>query len=680
MPGLRRKAVLAVLALRRGAVVSSDLLIDAVWAGAAPATAANTLQRNVSHLRLVLGDRAAITARAPGYVLSTGGEPTDVETAEELLRQAAGSPAADRVRLLGEALALWRGASLEDVGALPWLQRQAERLERLRLQARQDLLDARLALGQHAAVLPELADLAAAHPFEARIHPQLVLSLYRAGRQVEALARFRRLRARLRDELGIDPSPALHELEAAILRQESALVPDPALAPAPPPSTGPPAPAQLPPAVRGFTGRDAEVARLDGLLCPAAPNGPAAPEAPAAPAAPDAAGDRAGVPIAMISGSAGVGKTTLAIHWAHRAADRFPDGQLYVDLRGFAPGGRPMDPAQALRGFLDALAVPPARIPPDLAARAARYRSLLAGRPGAGLRPLPAHRPAGRAAAARALVRPRPAAPGAGFEPHAWRLAWTLTLVLDGRGLWSDYVATQRSALAAASRIGDLAGQAHARHGLGRAYSGLEREVEAVRHLTAALELYTALDDRAGQANACLGLGHLAERKGDDPEARRQAEAALELFRSAGHRSGEAVALNNLGWSATALGEYDRALAHGQQSLRLHQGPRRRAGPGRVVGLARPGPAPARPAPARPAPGVDHLLRHRPRPVPHVRRPGQPGRHPPPGWARCTPLSATGSPPGPAGSRPWRSWRGSAIRTPRRCATRCATGDRRPGP
>ncbi|MGC4813282.1 BTAD domain-containing putative transcriptional regulator [Micromonospora sp. DT228] len=361
--GLRRKGVLAVLALHPGVIVSTDRLIDVIWADQAPATAPNSLQSHVSYLRRVLGARGAILSRPPGYLLDLPGEATDVEVAERLIREGTRSTDHGHARaLLADALDLWRGRSLVDVASLDWLHAQAERLEHLRLVAVRALADNRLALGEHAQLVPELELSAQHHPLDEHIHDQLMVALYRAGRQSDALATYRRLRRTLRDDLGIEPSPALRDRESAILAQ------DPALAWSTPAgevvtvAAREPAPAQLPPAVRAFAGRHAEVRWLDDRLGrPGAPNPPA-------------------VVISTISGTPGVGKTTLAVHWAHRVAERFPDGQLYVNLRGFDAGGAVLDPADAIRGFLDALGVPVQRVPAGLSAQAALYRSLLTGR------------------------------------------------------------------------------------------------------------------------------------------------------------------------------------------------------------------------------------------------------------------------------------------------------------
>jgi len=364
--GLRRTAVLAALALEPGAVVSSDRLVDLVWGDGAPATAATTLQSHVSHLRRVLGDKAAIAARPPGYVLDAGDGVTDVQAAERLIRLAARSPdPCQQLEQLQAAVALWRGRPLADLAGLAWFDDQAHRLEQLLAQARHALVETRLALGQHLQLIPELEDLCRQYPLHEQTHGQLMLALYRAGRQGDALAAYQRLRRTLDEELGVSPSQSLRELETAILRQDPALDPPPLPVPAVAASGS--VPAQLPLGVAAFTGRARELARLDGLL--AAPDGNGA--SPPRPAA---------VVISAISGTAGIGKTALAVHWAHRVAARFPDGQLYVNLRGFDPSGSVLDPAEVVHGFLDALGAPAERIPEGLDAQAALYRSLLAGK------------------------------------------------------------------------------------------------------------------------------------------------------------------------------------------------------------------------------------------------------------------------------------------------------------
>ncbi|MEU8422990.1 BTAD domain-containing putative transcriptional regulator [Micromonospora sp. NPDC048835] len=349
--GLRRKAVLATLALHAGRVVSVDRLIDVVWGDQLPATAANTLQRHISYLRGVLGEPGSIVARPPGYLLDTGPDSTDVQAAERLIELARRSTDHnEQVKHLTAAVALWRGPPLADVAGSAWLEEQAEHLARLWLEAERSLADARLSVGEHAGLVPGLERLVRQHPLDEHLHAQLMLALYRDGRQGDAVATYRRLRDNLRENLGIDPGPRLRDLECAILRQDTAIA-APALAG---PAAGAPVAAQLPPPVPTFTGRAAELAALDALV------------------------DRGGA--VVVSGTAGVGKTALAVHWAHRAAERFPDGQLYVNLRGFDPAATPTEPARALHGFLEALGVPAARMPSDPDAMVSLYRTTVAGR------------------------------------------------------------------------------------------------------------------------------------------------------------------------------------------------------------------------------------------------------------------------------------------------------------
>lgn len=224
MSGLRRKAVLAVLALHGDAIASSDHIMDAVWGDAAISVSVNTLQSHVSHLRHALDDRTAIVARPPGYQLRLGAADTDVGVATALVeRGVAQADPRQRVATLGAALAMWRGSALMDVREVPWLAEQAGHLERLRRRARRALADARLTLGQHALAETELAQMATAWPLDEQVHGQWMFALYRTGRQAEALGVYRALRRTLADSLGIDPNPGLRDLEAAILRQDPAL-------------------------------------------------------------------------------------------------------------------------------------------------------------------------------------------------------------------------------------------------------------------------------------------------------------------------------------------------------------------------------------------------------------------------------------------------------------------------
>ncbi|QNE16938.1 tetratricopeptide repeat protein [Kribbella qitaiheensis] len=354
VPGLRRRALLAALALQRGAVVDKDLLVGIVWNKDAPSTALNTLQSHVSYLRDLLGDRGVIQYRRPGYILDVEGTDTDVELAENLFDQAVRTTQlTDRARDLRAVVDLWRGPALADVAGLPWLEEQADRLEHLHGRAGHALLETRFALGEHAQLMPELEQHLRDNPFDEQMHGNLILGLYRAGRQADALTAYQRLRTTLAEELGIEPSPDLRELVTAILRQDPALL-------RPPESlelSGPPIPAQLPAPGATFTGRQVDLDRLDTLL----------------------ATERGSLAIGTIAGTAGVGKTTLALQWAYRVRDQFPDGQLFADLRGYdaGPAVRPVD---ALTGFLAALGVAGDQIPVDVDQAAALYRTMMAGR------------------------------------------------------------------------------------------------------------------------------------------------------------------------------------------------------------------------------------------------------------------------------------------------------------
>ena len=366
--GRRRKAVLAALALHPGRVVSADVLVEIVWADAAPATAAGTLQSHVSYLRRAFGDSSAIVARSMGYAIELGDDETDVQTAQRLVEECAttGEPS-QRLARLQAAVALWRGPALADLGGLPWFEDQARRLDLLLVHAQRALAENRLAVGQHDHAVPVLESLCRDHPLDERLHELLMLALYRARRQVEALAVYRSLRCRLDEELGVRPGPAMRRLEAAILRQDTDLdgplaTPVPMAGPAPGsgaaqatlpreervdesrrPASNPAAnqsatadtPAQLPAMIGDFTGREREVVTLDDLLPGGSDSAPS---------------------IMVVAGMAGVGKTALAVRWAHRVRDRFPDGQLYTDLAAFStePAATPL---RVLGEFLSALGV-----------------------------------------------------------------------------------------------------------------------------------------------------------------------------------------------------------------------------------------------------------------------------------------------------------------------------------
>jgi DNA-binding SARP family transcriptional activator/tetratricopeptide (TPR) repeat protein len=376
--GDRQRTLLALLVLQANRVVPADGLMAALWPTDPSTSARARLHDQVFALRRVLrrGEPDAsnhLVTRPPGYALQAEPDRVDHLRFADLVRcgrqaRAAGDPAA-AVEHLRAALALWRGPALGGTDG-DGLAGQAQRLEEARLAAVEDCVDAELARGAADEVIPELTALVAAHPLRERPRGQLMLALYRVGRQAEALEVWRDTRRRLQDELGLDPGPDLDALRDRILRNDPSLIETaarpgnpvaPSAGPGPSGPTPPLSPRGLPANVAGFVGRRAELAALDHLV-PAGPGG-----------------DPTAMPIAVVSGTAGVGKTTLAVHWSHRVADRFPDGQLFVDLRGYDPD-QPLAAADVLAVFLRALGVRGSAVPVDVDERAALYRSVLAGR------------------------------------------------------------------------------------------------------------------------------------------------------------------------------------------------------------------------------------------------------------------------------------------------------------
>ena len=826
--GVRQRLLLAALLVRVNRVIPARELAEIVWDGAPPAAAA-ALRTQVMRLRRALGPNAAarITARDPGYVITLSAEELDVTLFEALHRQAGAAMQAGRwgeaACVLDPALALWRGAALLDVESRALRDECGERVEQLRVQAIEWQVEAGMHMGRHEQLVPQLRDLARQHPLREHNHAQLMLALYRCGRQGEALAAYQRARTVLVTELGVEPGPVLRELHQRILAADPALaVTGPALPAEPEPQQVTPqelpptiaaiaeVPHQLPMAVRYFAGRASELKTLDGILA----------EAVSAPGM---------VVIYAIGGTAGVGKTALAVHWAHQVADRFSDGQLYVNLRGFGPADVPVAPAEAIRGFLDALGVRPERIPAALDAQAGLFRSLLAGKkmlivldnahdeqqvrpllpasPGClvlvtsrrqlaglaatdgarlltlnllshaearqmltlrvgpdhaaepdamdqiaslcarlplalavasaraharpqfslamlaaelssvagrldaldagdpaasvravfswsyqqlspeaarmfrllGLHPGPSittpaaaslaattppaagqalreltaanlltEHPPGRYAfhdllrayaaelahavddeqarkrateqmldhylqtadAAALFLKPTrepvtltPPRPGvtpeflaghqeaqdwfeaerrvllaalaiaaeSGFDAFTWQLPLAMSDFLERRGYWHESVAIQRTALDAATRLGDIAGRAMVGRVLGKACVGLADYDQACVHMTDSLELYRKLGDLDGQARVHQSLAWAAGRSGQHRDALGHAEQALDLFQAIGNRSGQAAALNALGYGHAMLGDPQRARPFCRQALALNQ-------------------------------------------------------------------------------------------------------------
>ena len=869
-PGQR--VVLAALAVRAGRVVSFEELSAAVWGDAPPPTARVAVRNQVSRLRHRLGRAGGqVVTRDPGYLLDAAEDDVDLLDFARLCREGGAAVRAGAWQrasdLLHYALRLWRGMPLADVPSPALRDEHVAVVDALRLQAIEWRLEAGLHTGRHDELVAELEGLIREHPLRERFRAQLMLALYRCGRRGDALAVYRSARDALVTELGVEPGQDLRELHQRILAADPRLLSDApsaapgltsaalagavfehgsdtlvprqllgggAVAPAledrparggggPGSRDGPPlvadgnrafdvVPRQVPAPVSHFTGRTTELSALDAVLDAARPGGLA-------------------VAVAAIDGPPGVGKTALAVRWAHQAAAEFPDGQLYVNMRGFGSPGEIMPPGTAIRRFLDALGVAAERIAPDPESQAALYRSLLAGkrvlivadnaRDAGQIRPLLPGFPgcmvlvtsrnrliglaaaegaqlitldvlpdgearelltqrigAPRAmaepdavsklaqlcgrlplalgvAAARAVARPtmpltavaaelagtasrlealqtgdpvtdvrtvfswscqhldpesarlfrllgvhpgpditasaaaallgirqdgaraaldalamaslaaepipgryclhdllrayaqeqatgsepaaerraaiqrmldyylhtshaaalllnphrvsvpvlpppRPStAPGrldshqqalawfqaehqvllgcvslaaeTGSDICAWILPWAMTEFLDRRGHWHEWAATQRTALAAATRLGDTAGQAAARRALATACVRLTDYRQARGHLAACLRLYRQRGDRAGEALARHSLGRVAEHSGRYTDALRHEQQALGLFQDAADQRGQALALNAIGWYHILLGRPHQAKTFCQQALTLYR-------------------------------------------------------------------------------------------------------------
>ncbi|RKT53678.1 AfsR/SARP family transcriptional regulator [Saccharothrix australiensis] len=346
----RQVCVLVLLLVEANHVLPVDRLLDRVWPDRLPHSARGTLSSYLSRLKKCLAgtDEVTLVRRSGGYALTVDADAVDLHRFRRLLGLArAGGDDSRTCALLTDALALWRGEAFTGVDCR-WLDLFRESLADERRTARREWTDLQLRLGHHAALIPSLAAQIEDDPLDEQLIAQLMLAQYRTGRQAEALDTFHQARLRLAGELGIGPGDRLRRLHREILS---------AGAVADPPAAGRfPRPRQLPTAPAVFTGRAGELARLT--------------EAHAT--------DR-GALVAMV-GAGGVGKTWLALRWAHDHVARFPDGQLYADLRGFDPVEEPTPPAVVVRSFLEALGVRPADAPLDVDAQAALYRSLLAGK------------------------------------------------------------------------------------------------------------------------------------------------------------------------------------------------------------------------------------------------------------------------------------------------------------
>ena len=315
--GPRQQALLALLLIERGRAVSSDLLVHELWRGEPPEGAAITLRSYVSRLRAALGSDALVTATVGGYSLNVSPESIDavrferlVRDGDDALRRGSARRAADRLR---EALGMWGGEPFAGLAAEGVLRVEAERLQELRLHALQARVEADLALGRASELIDELEALVRTHPFHERLWRHLMLALYRAGRQADALDAYHRARAALEEQLGIEPGEELESLQLAILRHEVPALP------------APQAEHNLPAPLTSFIGRSGELAELSRIL--------------------------GGARLVTLTGVGGVGKTRLAIEAAWRALSDSADSAFFVDLAAIT------DPSLVVHHLAQALGV-----------------------------------------------------------------------------------------------------------------------------------------------------------------------------------------------------------------------------------------------------------------------------------------------------------------------------------
>ncbi|HYQ66110.1 AfsR/SARP family transcriptional regulator [Actinophytocola sp.] len=356
----KQRALLAVLLINANRAVSADQLMAELWGEQPPPSATGLLAGYVWRLRGSLGDPDGrmLSTRAPGYQLVLPPGTTDVDEYEELAaagrRSLADGDLPAAVAALSQGLGMWRGAPLADVGLVPSVLTESARLEEARLAVVEARIEAEIGLGRHEALLPELKVMVSQFPLRERLHAHLMVALYRAGQQAEALGAYRDLRRLLVDELGVEPSKPLRELQGRILRDDPQLLEAPGRGAAATAVLRLAVPRTLPPDVPAFVGRDRELAWVTSRLT-------------------------GGEQRCAIHGIAGAGKTTLAVHAAHRVAGAFPDGQVYLNLQASAAHG-PRRPVAAIALLLAALGVPAATIPADEEGAAALLRTALAGR------------------------------------------------------------------------------------------------------------------------------------------------------------------------------------------------------------------------------------------------------------------------------------------------------------
>jgi DNA-binding SARP family transcriptional activator/tetratricopeptide (TPR) repeat protein len=355
----KQRFVFAMMLLDANKLVPAQRLVELTWPEGAPRSARGVIHTHISRLRSVLAAAeaehhgVALVSNGPGYLLRCDPKRIDVNRFLELCVEARGmSDDEARIRALDEALALWNGPALASVAPEETRARLSRHLDEARLLALEERFDAHLRLGRHAEIIHELTELEAEHPYRQQLAAQLMLALHRSDRGPEALAVYQQLYQRLDHELGVEPSPALRQLQVQVLRD------DPALNLATDVRTAKPGPRQLPPDVDHYTGRQNEIDEICSLLSPRQ--------------ADDV------LPIVAVTGKPGLGKTALAVRAGRRLAAHFPDGQLFIDLHGNGP--RPRDPSEVLARFLRDLGVAGADVPATMEERIGQFRDRTAGR------------------------------------------------------------------------------------------------------------------------------------------------------------------------------------------------------------------------------------------------------------------------------------------------------------
>ncbi len=341
--GPKLRVVLASVLLRANSTVTVDQLAEDLWGDEQPPTARKAAQLHALRLRRVLGE-TVLETRTDGYLMRLEPEQLDLLRFRRLVEQARTAGPAEERELLAEALRLWRGDALADIPSDSLQSDSAVQLTEERLRAHERYLEVSLKLGEHVEIIRDLTMLTREHPWRESFWALLILALHRSGRRADALETYQNVRRMFTEELGIEPGHQVRSAHQEVFAEEDD-----------PPATKPgPAVCQLPAGLPSFSGRATDLARLDEFLSSAHRT-------------------------VAIVGPGGIGKTALAVEWAHHVRDRFPDGQLYIDMRGYSSTS-PVSKTQALMMCLRALGEPGPQVPLTLDEQVALYRSLLAGR------------------------------------------------------------------------------------------------------------------------------------------------------------------------------------------------------------------------------------------------------------------------------------------------------------